>query len=478
MFDGLVRRAILAHAERVVCPDIDHVQAHQRGKAHGGFHVVRKNKEGAAGRDHAPVQRHAVRHAGHRQLRDARLEELAAEIALRESLGLLEETVGLVRIGEVGRSHDHIFDLLGKDAQHRGRRRTRRNACLYLDGLVVDLGQVPREEHVELAGQLAVLAAPRLLDPGLAGSPCTERFAALCKGLAALFEHGERVFRIAPEVFHRGGEIGACRRKRLPVGRYLVLEASAVGSAGPLAHDRMADDERRAFRFGIGRHERLADFIDIVPVDRQYVPAPGFVFHGHVLGVHLIDLGRELDVVRIVVHDEVAQPQMPCDASHALRDLLFDGAVGDVGIGLVRHPLAEAGRHEPLRDGGAQRHGMSLPERARGILHTAHHVHLGVAGRHAAPLAQRLQVFGRIVSRQRQHRVEHRRHMPRIEEETVTVGVSHVIGVVTQELGIEHRHEVGTAHGAAGMPRFGFLDHGGRKDTDIVGHTGQFGIGR
>ena len=40
----------------------------------------------------------------------------------------------------------------------------------------------------------------------------------------------------------------------------------------------------------------------------------------------------------------------------------------DVGIGLVRHPLAEAGRHEPLRDGGAQRHGMSLPERARGCL--------------------------------------------------------------------------------------------------------------
>ena len=90
----------------------------------------------------------------------------------------------------------------------------------------------------------------------------------------------------------------------------------------------------------------------------KLLPAPGFVFHGHVLGVHLIDLGRELDVVRIVVHDEVAQPQMPCDASHALRDLLFDGAVGDVGIGLVRHPLAEAGRHEPLRDGGAQRHGM------------------------------------------------------------------------------------------------------------------------
>ena len=68
--------------------------------------------------------------------------------------------------------------------------------------------------------------------------------------------------------------------------------------------------------------------------------------------------------------------------------------------------------------------------------------------------------------------------MPRIEEETVAVGVSHVVGVVAQELGIEHRHEVGAAHGAAGMPRFGFLDHGGRKDTDIVGHTGQFGIGR
>ena len=169
---------------------------------------------------------------------------------------------------------------------------------------------------------------------------------------------------------------------------------------------------------------------------------------------------------------------MAGDAAHALRNLLLHGAVRDVGVGLVRHPLAETRRHETLRDSGAQRHGVPLSERARGILHAPHHIHFGMARRNAAPLAQRLQIFGRIVPGQRQRRIEHRRHVARIEEETVAVGIGHVVGVVAQELRVEHRHEVGAPHGAPGMARFGFFDHGGRQNTDIVRYTRKFGIGR
>ena len=211
-----------------------------------------------------------------------------------------------------------------------------------------------------------------------------------------------------------------------------------------------------------------------MPVDRQHVPAPRLVLHGHVLGHHLVDLRRELNVVRIVVHHEVRQAQMAGDAAHALRNLLLDGAVRNIGIGLVRHPLAETGGHEAFRNGGSQRHGVTLSQRSRRILHAAHHVHLRVPRRHAAPLAQRLQIFGRIVPGQRERRIEHRRHVARIEEETVAVGIRHIIGVVTQELGEEHRDEIRAAHGAAGMPRLGLLDHRGRKDADIIGNARKF----
>ena len=471
---GLMRRPVLAHAERVVRPDVDHMQTHQRREAYGGLHIVGEHEERTADGNHAAVQRHAVRNAGHRQLRDARLEEFSGKIALLECLGLFEKTVGLVRIRKVGRSHDHVVDLLREDAQHRRRCGARSHVGLHLDGLIVDFGEFPRKEIVEFARQILVLRAPRLLDGGLLRSPLPERFAALGEGLAALLEDGERILRITAQILHRSGEIGPGGRQRLAVGRDFALETLPGGAFGTLAHDGMADDERRTLGLALGSDQRFADLINVVSVDRQHVPAPRLVLHGHVLGHHLVDLGRKLDVVRVVVHHEVRQSQMAGDAAYALRDLLLDGAVRNIGIGLVRHPLAETSGHETLRNGGSQGHGMSLSQRSRGILHAAHHVHLRVSRRHAAPLAQRLQVFGRIVPGQRERRIEHRRHMARIEEETVTVGISHIIGVVTQKLGEEHRDEIRAAHGAAGMSRLGLLDHRGRKDADIIGNARKF----
>ena len=323
-----------------------------------------------------------------------------------------------------------------------------------------------------------MLRAPRLLDDGALGGPGGERLAACGEEFRTLGEDREGILRIAAQVLHRGGEVGAGGRQRLPVRRDLVLVARSVGGYGALAHRRAADDERRTLRLGIGGDERSAELVDVVSVDRQHVPAPRLVLHRHVLAVHLVDLGRELDVVRIVVHDEVRKPQVTGDAAHALRDLLLDGAVRDVGIGLVRHPLAEARRHEAFGDGCAQRHGMPLTQRARGVLHAAHHIRLRVAGRHAAPLPQRLQIVDRIVTGERQSRIEHRRHVTRVEEEPVAERIRHVRGIVAQELGIEHGDEVGTAHRAAGMARLGPFHHRGRQNADVVGDTLQFGIGR
>ena len=46
-----------------------------------------------------------------------------------------------------------------------------------------------------------------------------------------------------------------------------------------------------------------------------------------------------------------------------------------------------------------------------------------------------------------------------------------IVRIVPQKFGIEHRHEVGAAHRAAGVSRFGFFDHGGRQNADIVRYT-------
>ena len=120
VFDGLVRGAIFTDTEGVVRPDIDHVQLHERSQSDGRLHVVRKDEEGAADGQDAAVQRHAVHHAGHRQLTDAHLQELPREVALGKGVRMLEEAVRLVRVAEVGGGDDHVLHLLRIERQHGG----------------------------------------------------------------------------------------------------------------------------------------------------------------------------------------------------------------------------------------------------------------------------------------------------------------------------------------------------------------------
>ena len=118
LFDRLVRRAVLADPERVVRPDELHRQFHQRRQAHRRLHVVGEDEEGGADGDHAAVQRHPVGQRRHRQLGHADLEELAREVALPEDRGALEEPVGLVAVGQVGRRDDHVVDALRVLGEH------------------------------------------------------------------------------------------------------------------------------------------------------------------------------------------------------------------------------------------------------------------------------------------------------------------------------------------------------------------------
>ena len=249
----------------------------------------------------------------------------------------------------------------------------------------------------------------------------------------------------------------------------LALEAAAVGLYRAFAHDGLADDQAGLFRLGDGLGQGGANLVRVVAVDGGHAPAPGVIFLGRILMRDGAGVRRELDVVGVVEHHQIAQAEEPGDAACPLRDLFLHPPVRDEGKRLVRHPFAKASTQEPFGNGGAHRTGMALAQRPGGILHAAGDIQLGVAGRGAAPLAEALQLVERVVPAQRQHRVEHRRHVTGIQEEPVPHMPGRVRGIVTQELRVKDVDEIGPAHCPARVAGFGLFDHGGGKDADVVG---------
>ena len=61
------------------------------------------------------MQAHTDTDTCHRQLSHTGLEEGTAEIAFHERMGLLQETVSLIRVRKVGRSHHHVLYLLSQN---------------------------------------------------------------------------------------------------------------------------------------------------------------------------------------------------------------------------------------------------------------------------------------------------------------------------------------------------------------------------
>ena len=95
-------RTVFTHAECIVSPDILDGKFHESCHADRGFHVVGEYEECAACGDKTTVEYNTVHYRSHRKLGHAAVEECSGEIAVSERMGLLEECIGLVRVGEVG----------------------------------------------------------------------------------------------------------------------------------------------------------------------------------------------------------------------------------------------------------------------------------------------------------------------------------------------------------------------------------------
>ena len=106
MLHRLMRRAIFAKADRIMCQHMNNALAHQCRKPHRGAEVIAKDQEGAAIGDDAAMQRHAIHGRRHAMFAHAPMHEATAEIAGRNRRHALH--IGVVGPREVRRTANHF----------------------------------------------------------------------------------------------------------------------------------------------------------------------------------------------------------------------------------------------------------------------------------------------------------------------------------------------------------------------------------
>ena len=193
------------------------------------------------------------------------------------------------------------------------------------------------------------------------------------------------------------------------------------------------------------------------------VPAVGFEALGDVLGEGDVGVAFDGDVIVVVEIDELTELERSRQRRRLGGDAFLQVAVGDDGVGVVvDEPVAVlvvAPSEPPLGDGHADAVGEALAEGAGGRLDAGGVAKFGVARRPAPPLTELPEVVERdVVAGEVQERVEHRRGVPRRQDETVAVGPGGIAGVVLEEAVPEDVGHRRGAHRRAGMARLGPLD--------------------
>ena len=203
------------------------------------------------------------------------------------------------------------------------------------------------------------------------------------------------------------------------MGFYFPLEGVPVFRHRAFTHDGLADDERGLAGFGHRRPEGPSDSFLVVPFNSLYMPSPGFVFLCGIFIHYGRYLGRQLNVVGIIKHHDIAQAQKAGGAAGALGNLFLYASVGDIEKGFVFGNLPEAGRQKTFGNGASDAEGVPLPQRAGGVLHPSGDIPLRVAGGDTAPLPEIHQVFGAVMAEEMQDGIKHGRHVAGVLEKPV-----------------------------------------------------------
>jgi hypothetical protein len=158
VFDGLVRGAVFAEADRVVCEDVDDLHFGQGRETNRGLHVVGEGQERAAVRDEPAVEAHPRHGRAHRVLADAEVEDAPLIKAVPKVAAVLD--VCVVRGAEVGAAADEHRHVRRERVDDFAARRARRHRLRVLERrevLLPTFGQLAAHRRVPSAAELFVL---------------------------------------------------------------------------------------------------------------------------------------------------------------------------------------------------------------------------------------------------------------------------------------------------------------------------------
>ena len=286
-------------------PDEFHRLFHQGGHADSRFHVVREYEESGTCRDYTAMKRHTDTDTSHAQFGYTGLEESTAKVTAFECVCLLEEAVGFVGVGEVGRSHYHVFHLSSKSAEHSCRSGTGGDTCFLFDGIPVHFRSFAGEELGHFSCQFRICFGPFVLYGMLLGYDLFQIFSAFGIQFGHFGEDCKRFVRVTTQIFD-GVDVGISTQ-RSTVCSTIGFIAASIGFACTFTHRCFTDDQGRAFTFCFCLFEGSADGIGVVTVDFDYFPIPCLVFHGYVFCCDIFCFSRKLDVVGVVEHDQIIQ---------------------------------------------------------------------------------------------------------------------------------------------------------------------------
>ena len=295
MLNRLVGGTILAHTESVVGPDELHGHAHQGGQTNSGLHVVGEHEERTASGDDTTMEHHADTHVCHGQFTHACLEEGSREVAMYHAGGLLQETVGLIGVGEVGGCANHVGHLLSQFRETSGTCGTCCAAWLLHDLGPVHLGCFATEPFLHLGSLLRILLLPFSLFCATSGYYLAKLCLTVCIELLYIIKYHEGILGVSAQVLD-GVYIGIATQGST-MGLDATLIAGTVLLQRAFAHHGLTDDESGAVLLLQGSIESLAYLVHVVAVDFDDIPVPSLVLSLCVLAHHYATLSGELDVV-------------------------------------------------------------------------------------------------------------------------------------------------------------------------------------
>ena len=267
VLDRLVRRAVLAEADRVVRVDEDRAQLHQRRHAQRVARVVGERQERADVGNEAAVQREAVGDRAHAELAHAEVDVVARRASRVDRHAA--RPVGEHRAGEVGRAADHLRQRRARAPRSPAatpcawrwsrpwppaRRRTRRPSP------AKSAGSSPAMRRANSAASSGMRGAVG----GEARRPRAPRAArrAARASHAGVDRRRDLERRVGP------AERGARRRDFLLAERRAVRVGGAGLGRRALADHRLAADQRRPVGVAPARRAiARVDRVDVVAVD-------------------------------------------------------------------------------------------------------------------------------------------------------------------------------------------------------------------